>query len=154
MSVRQQIDDFLALKRIAIVGISRTDGDFTRMVFREFVKRGYEVVPVNPAAEEIEGRPCFARVQDIQPPVDGVLVMTAPSVTEQIVRDCAEAGVRRVWMHRGEGIGAVSDRALELCQEYGIGVVPGFCPYMFLSETGFVHRIHGFFKKMGGTYPN
>lgn len=154
MTIRQEIDTFLAQKRIAVVGVSRDEKDFTRAVFAEFVKRGYEVVPVNPNAAEIAGQRCYAHVQDITPPVSGVLVMTAPTVTEQVVRDCAKAGVKHVWLHRGEGIGAVSDSALAVCQENGIGVVPGFCPFMFLPETAFFHKIHGFIKKVGGTYPN
>ena len=53
------------------------------------------MVPVNPNATNLDGRPCFARVQDIQPPVDAVLLMTSPEATEIIVKDCAEAGINR-----------------------------------------------------------
>src|SRR5512140_3348640 len=67
---------FLALPRIALVGLSRDDKDFSRMVFRELVKRGIDVVPVNPGAAELEGRPCFPRLADVRPPVQGALVMT------------------------------------------------------------------------------
>ncbi len=153
ITTREQIDEFLEHKRLAVVGVSRNPQDFTRQLFRDLRQRGYDLVPVNPNATEIEGQPCFAHVQDIVPPVEGVLVMTAAQASEEVVRDCAKAGVSRVWLHRGAGIGAVSQNAVDFCQQNGIGVVAGFCPYMFLPETAFIHRLHGFGKKLIGSYP-
>jgi predicted CoA-binding protein len=111
------------------------------------------MVPVNPAADELEGQRCFSRVQEIAPPVEGALVMTAARDTERVVRDCAEAGIRRVWMHRGGGQGSVSKEAVDFCQANGIRLVEGYCPFMFLPGTSFVHRVHGFFLKLFGAYP-
>lgn len=88
------IEDFLAQKRIAMVGISRESGDFSAYLLKELCRRGHHVVPVNPNASSLPGRPCFAHVQDIEPPVEGVLLMTSPDVTDAVVRDCAEAGIR------------------------------------------------------------
>ncbi|HYL11933.1 MAG TPA: CoA-binding protein [Terriglobales bacterium] len=95
------VREFLAQRRIALVGVSRNPKDFSRMLFREMCDRGYDMVPVNPAVSEVESRRCFGRLQEIDPPAEGALVMTAPQDTERVVRDCVEAGVRRVWMHRG-----------------------------------------------------
>lgn len=153
MRARERIDDFLRQKRLAVVGVSRDPRDFTRSLFREFLRRGYDVVPVNPNATELEGRPCFPRLQVIAPPVDGVLVMTSPQTTEAIVRDCAEAGITRIWMYRAVGSGSVSRRAVEFCEANGISVVRGYCPYMFWSDSAFIHRLHGFFMKLTGRYP-
>ena len=152
-TTRTQIDDFLAQKRLALVGVSREAEDFSRRLFQELRERGYDVVPVNPAAAEIDGQRCFARVQDIAPAVDTALLLTSPEATDQVVQDCVEAGITRVWMHRGAGVGAVSDAAVKFCDEHGIQVVAGFCPYMFLPDAGFVHRLHGFAKKITGSYP-
>ncbi len=146
------IQDFLAQKRIAMVGLSREPKDFSVMLFEELCRRGYDMVPVNRNASELLGRRCFGRVQDILPAVDGVLLMTSPAVTDAVVRDCAEAGIRRVWMYRATGEGAVSAQAVEFCRDHGIAVVPGECPYMFLPKAGF-HRIHTFIRKLTGSYP-
>ena len=70
MTIMERIQDFLGQKRFAIVGVSQSPKDFSRALFREFRERGYEPVPVNPAAREIEGQPCFPRLQEIQPPVE------------------------------------------------------------------------------------
>jgi uncharacterized protein len=149
----ETIQDFLAQKRIAMVGISREPTSFSAKLFEELGRRGYDVVPVNPSAREISGRRCFARVQDIEPPVEAALLMTSPEVTDTIVSDCAEAGIHRVWMHRAGGKGAVSNQAVQFCRERGIQVVPGECPLMFLPESGAVHRLHGVIRRLTGRYP-
>jgi predicted CoA-binding protein len=153
MTALADIREFLGQKRIAVVGVSQNPKDFSRAVFREFRDRGYDPVPVNPAANEIEGRPCFRRLQDVEPPVDAVLLMTAPAVTDTVVRDCAEAGVKRVWMHRGGGRGAVSEDAVRFCESSGISVIPGECPFMFLPEGAWFHRFHGLIRRVAGSYP-
>lgn len=150
---RETIADFLAQKRLALVGISRNPKDFSRGLFRELRQRGYDMVPVNPQVTEIEGLRCYARLQEVTPPLDGALVMTAPQQSEQVVHDCQDAGVTRVWLYRAAGAGAVSEAAVDFCVRNGIGLVAGFCPYMFLPQTQFFHRFHGFFLRLTGGYP-
>jgi predicted CoA-binding protein/mannose-6-phosphate isomerase-like protein (cupin superfamily) len=141
---------FLATRRIAVVGLSRKEDDFSRLVLRELARRGYDVVPVHPAMREAEGRTCFARVQDVSPPAEAALLLTPPAVTEQVVRDCAAAGVSRVWMHRGGGAGAASEAAVAFCEAHGIAVVRDLCPFMALPDAGVGHRLHGFFRRAFG----
>ncbi|MGE5646637.1 MAG: CoA-binding protein [Acidobacteriota bacterium] len=152
-TTRQAIDGFLAQKRIALVGASRNPRDFNTCLFRDLRKQGYDVVPVNPAAKEIEGVPCYDSVQAIQPPVEGVLVMTRPDTAATVVNDCRQAGIKRIWLYRATGKGAVSDAAIDFCNRNGISVVPGYCPYMFLPQTQWVHRLHGAFLKITRKYP-
>lgn len=153
MSIMERIQEFLGQKRFAIVGVSQSPKDFSRALFREFRERGYDPVPVNPAAREIEGQPCFSRLQEIQPPVEGVLLMTSPAVTDAVVHDCAEAGIKRVWMYRAGGHGAVTADAVHFCESSGISVIPGECPLMFLPGGAWFHRFHGLVKKIARTYP-
>ena len=148
----ETIEDFLDQGRIAMVGISRNPKEFSRMLFDEMCRRGYDMVPVNPAMPEIPGQQCFARVQDIQPPVDAALLMTSPAVTDAVVRDCVEAGIRRVWMYSAGGAGAVNPQAVEFCRQHRIQVVEGECPYMFFPRPG-LHGIHTFIRKITGHYP-
>jgi predicted CoA-binding protein len=137
-----------------MVGMSRDANSMSAILFKELTRRGAEVVPVNPNVKEVMGHKCFARVQDIEPPVDAALLMTSPVVTEGVVQDCAASGIMRVWMYRGGGQGAVSDKAIEFCRAHGISVIPGECPLMFLSQSGRIHSLHGFFRKLLGRYPN
>lgn len=139
---RDLIRDFFGQKRLAVVGVSRDTNHYNNQVFRALRQRGYEVFPVNPRATELEGQPCFARVQDIQPAVDGVLVLTLPEAAEGVVRDALEAGVGRVWLRRS------SESAVALCQSKGVSAIANVCPFMFMPGTAFFHRVHGFFARV------
>jgi len=152
-TTRADIDAFLAHHRIAVVGVSRDPKHFSRYVFDELCTRGYDAVPVNPQAQDLAGHPCFASVPMIKPPVEAALLMTPPGETEKVVQDCANAGIREVWMHQGAGQGSVSQAAIAFCREHGMKVVEGHCPFMFLSHTQFVHRAHGFLLRVMGRYP-
>lgn len=88
------VTDFLARKRVALVGVSRDPRDFSRMLFREMAGQGYDMVPANPGVGELADRRCFGRVQEINPPAEAVLIMTPARDTEGVVRDCVEAGMR------------------------------------------------------------
>ncbi len=147
-----QIQEFLQQKRIAFVGVSRNAADFSRKLWDEFAKRGYDVVPVHPGVAEIDGRKCYETVRDV-PSVRAALLLTSHEVTEQVVGDCIAAGITHLWMYRATGHGAVSDWAVEQCRVGGINVIAGECPFMFFHHTGFPHRVHGFIRKIFGTYP-
>lgn len=153
MSEKVRIEKFLAKRRLAIVGVSRDPRDFSRVVFREFLKRNYDVVPVNPFVSMIEDRHCYARVRDIEPAVEAVIVMTPPEVTEEVVRDCATLGISSIWLHRSLGNGAISPNAVSFCREHQIELIEGRCPLMFLQNTGATHRFHRFLSKLFGKYP-
>jgi predicted CoA-binding protein len=153
LSTGALIQKFLALPRFALIGVSRNSNDFTRLLMREFLNRNYDVVPVNPAADaDIEGRKAFTSIRDLTPPVFAALIVTSAEHTEEVVRDCAEGGVELIWMYRATGKGAVNEKAVEFCREREIEVIAGECPLMFLPKNGF-HAIHGFIRKVTGTYP-
>jgi predicted CoA-binding protein len=144
---------FLAVRRLAIVGLSRQPKDFTRFIARELVQRGYQIVPVNPGAAgaHIEGIQAVSRLQDVQPPVEAALLLTSPGQTDAVLQDCLAAGVKRVWLHRGGGHGAASPGALAFCAAHGLDVVHDLCPFMALPGASFPHRLHGFIRtRLGG----
>lgn len=149
----RQINEFLALKRIAVVGVSRSDKETSHALWQELRQRRYDAVPVNPATAEIDGRPCYATVRDIEPPVEGALIMTTAAAAEQVLEDCAAAGIRRVWLYRGMGGGASSPETAAAAERHGLDAVVGHCPYMFLPGTPAFHSIHGLGKKLTGSYP-
>jgi predicted CoA-binding protein len=153
MTTTRDVEDFLALKRIAMVGVSRDAKDFSRQLFREMCNRGYDMVPVNWVTTEIESRECFQCLQAVRPAVQGALIMTPFYETLRVVQDCAESGIGSVWIYRAGGTGAVSPEAVAFCKENGIRVVEGHCPFMFFRGTAFPHRAHGFLLKLMRRYP-
>jgi len=135
------IREFLSQPRLAIVGVSHDPKDFSRALFRAFRERNFDVVPVNPSAQEIEGVLCYANMRDIRPPIDTALLMTSPPVTDRVVNDCADAGIRRVWMYRR------SPAAVAFCEAHRMTVIAGECPLMYLPQTGWIHRLHGWLHR-------
>lgn len=153
MRTRDLIQEFLAQRRIAVVGVSRNKRDFSRLLFRDLLKRGFDAVPVHPLASEIEQRTAYPRLQDIKPPVRAALVMTSREMSERIVLDCADAGVDLVWLYGVSGESDVHPSALEAGRRHGIGIIAGHCPYMFLDGVSFYHGWHRTLWKMIGRYP-
>ncbi len=147
MTARTHAEAFLRLHRIAVVGVSRKSRSFSRMLFREFLKREYDAVPVNPAARDIEDRPCFARVQEIDPPVEGVLIMTTGDAIKTVLADCAAADVKRVWIYGILGPSRIPEDTIRYCDEQSLTVVPGYCPFMFFPEAGWMHRAHAWMAR-------
>lgn len=137
-------EEFVAQKSLAIVGVSRTRG-FGNMVLKELRKKGYEVFPVNAKADTVEGEPCFKSLADLPKPVDGVITIVPPDQTEKVVEECAQAGIKRLWMQQG----SESPVAIKLCEEKGIAAVHDACIMMYAQPTGF-HAFHGFIWKLLG----
>lgn len=127
-----------------MVGVSRDTRQFPNAVFRALRNDRRTLYPVNahPDATTVEGQTCYHSLAEVPDPVDGVLVMVPAASALGVVRQAAERGVTRVWLHRGGGPGAVSDEAVAFCHEHGIEVVDGACPLMFSEPVRGVHRFH------------
>jgi predicted CoA-binding protein len=142
MTLEANVQDFLAQKRIAVAGVSRDNGRHPvgNLIYHRLKNTGHDVFPVNPHMQTFEGDPCYPDVRSIPGGVDGVVVITRPETTEQIVRECREAGVRRVWMHESLLKGSsVSSKAVEYCQDHDISVIAGACPMMYGPHVDIGH---------------
>ena len=123
MSVADPLTEFLAQRVLAVVGVSRDPAKWGTIVFHDLRSKGYTVYPVNPHMRAINGAEAFASLSDLPEPVGGVVIVTQPEVTLDIVREAADLGIRCVWMQQG----AESAEAIALCEERGISVVHGLC---------------------------
>ena len=150
---RAAIDNFLRLRRIAVVGVSRNEKDFSRMLWSEFRKHGYDLVPVNRNAGMIDGLPAYPDIPAIEPAPEGVLLMVPAAESLEPVRQAVRAGVKGIWFYRSIGQGAVSREAVDLAQKSGCDVVAGECPFMFLPRSGAPHSWHRVWKSLTGTLP-
>jgi predicted CoA-binding protein len=133
---------FLANKRIAVTGVSRTPkAHGSNTVYRRLRDRGYEVFAVNPNADEVEGARSYHDLKSIPGGVAAVVIATAPDRAEGTMRECAELGIKHVWMHRSYGQGSVSDTATDYGREHGITVIDGGCPLMFEPTADLGHKV-------------
>jgi predicted CoA-binding protein len=152
-TTREQVDAFLALPRIAVIGVARDPKELSHALWREFRERRINAIPVNPNSAEIDGQRCYAHVSEIEPRVDGALIITPPETTPDVIEECAAAGIRHVWLHKGLGRSSWTADAEKLARARGLDVVAALCPYMFLPGTPAVHQIHALGKKLTGSYP-
>ena len=153
-SVKEAAADFLAMKRIAVTGVSRNAGNHgSNFVYQRLRERGYDVFAVNPRAETVEGDTCFPDLASIPGGVDAVVIGTRPAHAEPTMRECAELGIKQVWMHRMFGAGSVSDAATDYGRSHGITVIDGGCPLMFPPTADGGHRVLRAMGTMTGKVP-
>jgi uncharacterized protein len=117
------IKDFLSQKAFAVCGSFRNESKYAYKIFRDLISQGYEVFPVNPGIAEVEGRKCYKSISDIPFTVDVVDIVTPPAVTEVILKECLERGIKRVWLQPG----AQSQKAIDFCRDNNISVIHDIC---------------------------
>ncbi len=153
-SINQAAEDFLAQKRIAVTGVSRTpENHGSNVVYGRLKERGFEVFAVNPNTDTIDGDACYPTVSSIPGGVGAVVIGTRPERALATMRECAEVGVKHVWMHRAFGDGSVSPEAATWGREHGIEVIDGGCPLMFGVASDGGHRFMKVMLSMTGKVP-
>jgi predicted CoA-binding protein len=152
-----RVQDFLAQKRIAVVGVSDQRDTGCNLAYKRFKENGFQVYAVNPRITTYDGAACYPDLKSIPEKPDAVFILASPKVTEQIVQQCVDLGIRHVWMHcmmgtkpgLAAGMTSVSQDAVQLCRENGITVIPGACPNQFLKPD-FAHALaRGIFRTLG-----
>ena len=153
-TIKEAASEFLANRRVAITGVSREPQNHgSNVVYRRFKERGYEVFAVNPNADEVEGEVCYHDVRSIPGGVEAVVIATRPEIANETMRECAELGIKHVWMHRGPGAGSVSEAAANYGRERGITVIDGGCPCMFDPTADLGHKLMRFVFTLNGNVP-
>lgn len=135
------VEGFLAQKKIAVVGVSDKRDTGCNLAYRKLKESGYQVYAVNPRLSTFEGARCYPDLKSIPEKPDAVFILTSPKVTEQVVQQCVDIGVKQVWMHcmlgtkpgMAASMTSVSREAVRACHEHGITVIPGACPNQFLN---------------------
>ena len=145
------VSEFLAQRRIAVVGASDRKGNFGRAVYVGLKAHGHDVVAVHPTAT-VDGDPAHPDLASVPGGVDAVVVMVHRDLAADVVGECIDLGIQHVWLFRGGGgASAVSEEAQTVCDEYNLDVVAGACPLMFLEPVGLIHRIHRGFRHVNGS---
>jgi hypothetical protein len=142
VAIKDAAAEFLQAKRIAVTGVSRTpQGHGGNAVLAGLRARGFDVVPVNPNADEIDGSPCYHSLDEVPGPVDAVVVATRADRAEETVRDCERLGIPQVWLHRSMGAGSFSQAAVDYGRAHGVRVIGGGCPLMFGETADRGHKV-------------
>jgi uncharacterized protein len=155
LTMQEATKDFLSQKKIAVAGVSHTKDDAANNIYRKLRSEGYHVFAVTPNTAVVEGDVCYPDIKAIPEKIDGVVIVTKPEVTEQIVQQCAEVGINRVWMHKGMAAlgSSVSEKAVAYCNEHGITAIPGGCPQMYCEHADFGHKCMRWMLNFTGSLP-
>lgn len=141
-SIKTAAAEFLSHRRVAVTGVSREPANHgSNVVYQRLKERGYDVVPVNPNAEVVEGDRCYPDLHAIPGSVEAVVIGTRPDRALATVQECEDLGIHDVWMHRSFGGGSVSDEATAYGREHGMTVIDGGCPLMFEPAADFAHKL-------------
>lgn len=140
-TIKEAAAAFLANKRIAVTGVSRKPKEHgSNSIYKRLRDRGYEVFPVNPNTDEVEGVVSYPDVKSIPGGVDAIVIATAPDKADATMRECAELGIKYVWLHHGPGASSVSKTATDYGRQHGMTVIDGGCPLMFEPTADFGHK--------------
>jgi len=108
---------------IAVVGLSPKVFRPSNMVARYLMAAGYSIIPVNPGQESILNQPCFAKLTEIDQPVDIVNIFRRSEGVFPIVEDAVRIGAKAVWMQEG----IINHEAAEFARQNGLAVVMDRC---------------------------
>lgn len=149
MNTMSSVRQFLAQKNIAVVGVSRSGKKFGNSVIKELQNKGYNVYGINSNVEKINEQKLYPNLQSVPDPLDAVLFVVQPLVTEKIIQDVYDLGIKNVWMQYG----SQSEKAVNFCKENGINIVSDECILMFAEPVGLGHRLHRWIWKIAGKLP-
>ncbi len=144
----RNIQDFVQTKRLAVVGVSRSDKKFGNAIFTELKARGFTVYGVNPEMEQIGGDKCYPNLAALTGKVDGVVICLPPRKSVQVIRDAVAAGIQKIWLQQG----AQSAETNKVSRELGVTPVQGKCILMYAGTVKSFHGFHKFFAKVFGQY--
>ena len=149
MNSKKTVEDFIAQKKIAVVGVSRKKTKFGNAIYKELKQKGYQVFPINPNINVFEDDVCYPDLLNLPEKVDAAVINVPPHQTEKVVREVKEAGINKVWLQQG----SQSEAAIKYCEENGIDCVSNECILMFAQPAAFIHRAHKWMWGVLGKLP-
>ncbi|RJP67090.1 MAG: CoA-binding protein [Ignavibacteriales bacterium] len=150
---KTQVENFFSNKKMVMIGMSRNPKDYTRNLSRDLTVRGYEIYPVNPNASEIEGKKCYSNVASVDAVVNAALIFTKGETLSANLDEAVNKGIKHIWLNFDKPLTPVLKGKVEKYGEQGINIIHGFCPYMFIENPQFFHKLHRFFVKRFGAFP-
>jgi uncharacterized protein len=145
----ETIQEVLAQRTLALVGVSRSGKKFGNAIYRELKAKGYKVFPVHPQAEGVEGDPCYPDLKSLPEKAGAVVICVPPIEAERVVQQAFEAGITRVWLQQG----AESSATIRYCENHEMATVHGQCIMMFAEPVRSFHGFHRWIWRLIGKYP-
>jgi predicted CoA-binding protein len=149
MVTLNQIHEFMAPRKMAMAGVSRNPKKFGGAIFKELKDKGFELYPINPNADEIQGVKCYKSVGDLPHDVEHLLIVTPRYETDIVAKAAVNKGIKMVWIQQESD----TPEAVRIIEESGIPLIYKKCIMMFAEPVKSVHGFHRFLAKTFGGYP-
>ena len=149
MASKSAVEGFLAEKKIAVIGASRSGGKFGNVALKELRTKGYEVYAVHPEADTLGDITCYRSLSDLPEPVNAAFIAVSPTKSATAVREAYEAGIAKIWIQQG----AKSQEAVDYCAEHGIEAITGECILLHAEPVESIHKFHRFLRSLFGRMP-
>ncbi len=149
MVTKRDIEKFLEPKKLAIAGVSRNPKKFGYQVFRDLKAGGYEVYPVNPNADKINGDKCYKSIKDLPADIKSILILTPKKETDNALREAINKGILNIWVQQ---MSETKD-TIKIAEEYQKEIIHRKCIFMFAEPVAGVHNFHRFILKLFGMLP-
>ena len=148
-ATKASIDSFLSSRRIAIAGVSREPKKFGYQIFKQLKEKGFEVYPINPNADYIDGTPCFRSVSALPLSVHSLVILTPKKLTRDVVAEAITKGIDNIWIQQMSETRA----AIELTKAHPVNLVTRECILMHTDPVQGIHNFHRKIKRFFGLYP-
>ena len=130
MTIKKQIEQFLASPVFGVVGASTNQDKYGNKVLRCYQQNNRSVIPVHPKEKQIEGLDCVTSVTALPKEVQSISIITPPKITGKVVEQAATHGIKNIWMQ----VGSESPEAVQYCEEQGLNVIAdGSCVLVVLG---------------------
>ena len=146
---KENIEDFLSAKNIAVVGVSGSGKKFGAAVYRDLKQKGLNVFAVNPKGGFLDGDKLFASLDTVPEKLDAAVIVVPPKAAEKVVAQASQLGIKNVWLQPG----AESDASIEKGLENDLNVIHGECILMHAGPVTSIHKVHRFINKVFGKLP-
>jgi uncharacterized protein len=146
---KQLIDNFYNEKKIAIAGVSRNPKKFSNQVFAELLKKGYEIIPINPKANSVNNVKCYPDVESLPSDAHSLLIITPKDQTDDILKSALNKGIKNIWVQQ------MSETAdtIRIAEEYQKEIIHHKCIFMFSEPVAGFHKFHRTLVKLFGSMP-
>jgi predicted CoA-binding protein len=103
----------------AVVGANNDLDKYGNIIYRKLKSRGYEVYPVNPKYEKVEGDLCYRDLRSLPRRPEVINMVVSPKRGKAFIEEAAELGIKYIWLQPG----TFDDELLQLIANKGLQAV-------------------------------
>lgn len=149
MSKKESIQRFLEPKKLAIAGVSANPKKFGYTIFKDLREKGFDICPVNPKVDKIDGVKCYSSVNELPDEYKKLFIVTPKTATDEVLKDASEKGINHVWIQQM----ANTKESATIAKENNIELIDKACIYMFAEPVAGIHKFHRTINKLFGLLP-